>query len=162
MKKIFIVLVTVATMFAQNVFAQSKPQMTEEQRAAERAKREQLMQARLTLLKSELQLNDEQIAKFEPVYRRYRSEVRRVTDLNKEARIKKELITNENALKVLSARLSNNILTSTVKQRYIMLFAEVIEPLKVMKLYRIDEKVTREARKIVKNGVQSPANNAKK
>ena len=136
--------------------------MTEEQRAAERAKREQLMQARLTLLKSELQLNDEQIAKFEPVYRRYRSEVRRVTDLNKEARIKKELITNENALKVLSARLSNNILTSTVKQRYIMLFAEVIEPLKVMKLYRIDEKVTREARKIIKNGEQSPAENAKK
>lgn len=162
MKKIFIVLVTVATMFAQNVFAQSKPQMTEEQRAAERAKREQLMQARLTLLKSELQLNDEQIAKFEPVYRRYRSEVRRVTDLNKEARIKKELITNENALKVLSARLSNNILTSTVKQRYIVLFAEVLEPLKVMKLYRIDEKVTREARKIVKNGVQSPATSAKK
>lgn len=162
MKKIFIVLVAVATMFAQNVFAQSKPQMTEEQRAAERAKREQLMQARLTLLKSELQLNDEQIAKFEPVYRRYRSEVRRVTESNKEARIKKELITNENALKVLSARLSNNILTSTVKQRYIALFAEVLEPLKVMKLYRIDEKVTREARKIVKNGVQSPADNAKK
>lgn len=162
MKKIFIVLVAVATMFAQNVSAQSKPQMTEEQRAAERAKREQLMQARLTLLKSELQLNDEQIAKFEPVYRRYRSEVRRVTDLNKEARIKKELITNENALKVLSARLSNNILTSTVKQRYIALFAEVLEPLKVMKLYRIDEKVTRDARKIVKNGVQSPATNAKK
>ena len=162
MKKIFIVLVAVATLFAQNVFAQSKPQMTEEQRAAARAKREQLMQACLTLLKGELQLNDEQIAKFEPVYRRYRLEVRRVTESNKEARIKKELITNENALKVLSARLSNNILTSTVKQRYIALFAEVLEPLKVMKLYRIDEKVTREARKIVKNGVQSPATSAKK
>ena len=150
MKKIFVLLVAIATMFAQDVFAQEKPQLSDEQKAAAKAKREQLMQTRLELLKTELQLTDEQLAKFEPVYRRYRGEIQRVTGSNKEARIKKEQITNENALSVVSARLANNVLTSTVKQRYIMLFADVIEPLKVMKLYNVDEKVSREASKIMK------------
>ena len=150
MKKIFVLLVVVATMFAQDVFAQDKPQMTDEQKAAAKAKREQLMQTRLELLKTELELNDEQLAKFEPVYRRYRGEIQRVTGPNKEARMKKDQITNENALAVVSARLANNILTSTVKQRYILLFADVIEPLKVKKLYDVDEKVSREANKIMK------------
>ena len=150
MKKIFVLLVAIATLFAQDVFAQAKPQVSEEQKAAAKAKREQLMQTRLELLKTELQLNDEQLAKFEPVYRRYRGEIQRVTGANKEARMKKDQITNENALLVVSARLANDVFTTTVKQRYVMLFAEVIEPLQLMKLYRIDEKISREAHKILK------------
>ena len=150
MKKIFVLMVAIATLFAQDVFAQAKPQVSEEQKAAAKAKREQLMQTRLELLKTELQLNDEQLAKFEPVYRRYRGEIQRVTGANKEARMKKDQITNENALLVVSARLANDIFTTTVKQRYVMLFAEVIEPLQLMKLYRIDEKISREAHKILK------------
>ena len=150
MKKILVLLVTIVTLFAQDVFAQAKPQVSEEQKAAAKAKREQLMQTRLELLKTELQLNDEQLAKFEPVYRRYRGEIQRVTGANKEARMKKDQITNENALLVVSARLANDVFTTTVKQRYVMLFAEVIEPLQLMKLYRIDEKISREANKILK------------
>jgi uncharacterized membrane protein len=150
MKRIFVLLVAIATMFAQNVFAQERPQMTEEQKAIHKAQREQLMQTRLELLKTELQLNDEQLAKFEPVYRRYRGEIQRVTGANKEARMKKDQITNENALLVVSARLASDVLTTTVKQRYVMLFAEVIEPLQLMKLYRVDEKISREAHKVMK------------
>ena len=157
MKKIFVLLVALATMFAQDAFAQEKPRPTEDQRAAAKEKREQLMQTRLELLKTELQLNDEQLAKFEPIYRRYRGEIQRVTGPNKEARLKKDQITNENALKVVSARLANNILTSTVKQRYIFLFADVLEPLKVKKLYDVDEKVSREAHKIMKYRQQAAA-----
>lgn len=162
MKKIFVLLVALATMFAQDAFAQDKPQLTEEQKAAAKQKREQLMQTRLELLKTELQLTDEQSAKFEPIYRRYRGEIQRVTGSNKEARIKKEQITNENALKVVSARLANNILTSTVKQRYLWLFADVIEPLQVKKLYDVDEKVSREAHKIMKYRQQATQMDAKK
>lgn len=152
MKRFFVVLVAIATMFAQNAFAieQDKSSMSEEQRAAAKEKREQLMQTRLELLKTELELTDEQFAKFDPTYRKYRLEIQRVTSMNKDARMKKEQITNENALKVVSARLANQIYTSTVKQRYIMIFAEVIEPLQIMKLYRVDEKVSREASKIMK------------
>ena len=150
MKKIFALLVAIATMFAQDAFAQQKPQTTDAQKAAAKAKREQLMQTRLELLKAELQLNDEQLAKFEPVYRRYRGEIQRVTGANKEARMKKDQITNENALLVVSARLANDVLTTTVKQRYVMLFAEVIEPLQLMKLYKVDEKISREAHKVMK------------
>ena len=150
MKKIFVLLVALATMFAQDAFAQERPRMTEEQREAAKEKREQLMQTRLELLKTELQLNDEQLAKFEPVYRRYRGEIQRVTGANKEARMKKDQITNENALLVVSARLANDVLTTTVKQRYVMLFAEVIEPLQLMKLYKVDEKISREAHKVMK------------
>lgn len=149
MKKIFVLLVAVATMFAQDVFAQNSA-TTEQSRDEAKARREQLMLTRLELLKTELQLTDAQLAKFEPVYRKYRAEIQKVTAMNKEARTKRDQITNENALVVLSARLSNNILTSTVKQRYILIFAEVIEPLQVMKLYRVDEKISREAHKIMK------------
>ena len=162
MKKIFVLLVALATMFAQDAFAQDKPQLTEEQKAAAKQKREQLMQTRLELLKTELQLTDEQSAKFEPIYRRYRGEIQRVTGSNKEARIKRDQITNENALKVVSARLANNILTSTVKQRYLLLFADVIEPLQVKKLYDVDEKVSREAHKIMKYRQQATQMDAKK
>lgn len=161
MKKIFVLLVALATMFAQDAFAQDKPQLTEEQKAAAKQKREQLMQTRLELLKTELQLTDEQSAKFEPIYRRYRGEIQRVTGSNKEARIKRDQITNENALKVVSARLANNILTSTVKQRYLWLFADVIEPLQVKKLYDVDEKVSREAHKIMKYRQQATQMDAK-
>ena len=145
MKKIFVVLVAVATMFAQE-----NSKLTEEQRSEQKAKREQLMLTRLELLKAELALTDEQFAKFDPVYRKYRMEVQRVTSVNRDARMKKSEITNENALRVVSARLANQILTATVKQNYLFIFAEVLEPLKVMKLYSVDEKVSREAMKIMK------------
>lgn len=162
MKKIIVLLVAVAAMFTQNLFAQEKTAMTEAQKAAAKEKREQLMQTRLELLKTELQLSSEQFAKFDPVYRKYRQEIQRVTSMNKDARMKKEQITNDNALKVVSARLANQILTSTVKQRYLLVFAEVIEPLQVMTLYRVDEKVSREAAKIMKYRQTAEGSEAKK
>ncbi len=157
MKKIFVVLVAVAAIFAQDAFAKERPQMTEEQKAAAKEKREQLMQARLELLKAELQLTDEQMVKFEPVYRKYRQEINRVTASNKDARMKKDQITNDNALRVVSARLSNQIHTATVKQSYLFSFAEVITPLQVLKLYQVDEKISREAHKVVKYRQSAPA-----
>ena len=156
MKKIFVVLVAVFAIFAQDAFAQEQPKMTEEQKAAAKAKRELLMQARVELLKAELKLTDEEMTKFEPIYRRYRQEINRVTASNKDARMKKELITNENALRVVSARLSNQILTATVKQNYLFSFSEVITPLQLMKLYQVDEKVSREAHKVVKYRQSAP------
>jgi hypothetical protein len=150
MKKILVLLVAVATMFAQDVFAQSEL-TAEQKKAAAKAKREELMQTRLQLLKEELKLTDEQFLKFDPVYRKYRQEIQKVTSMNKEARIKKDLITNENALKVVSARLANDALNTAVKQRYVYIFAEVIEPLQVMKLYRVEGKISREANKIMKS-----------
>lgn len=150
MKKIIVLLALFVAMFAQETYAQ-QTLTPEQKKEAAKAKREQLMQIRLDLLKEELQLTPEQLAKFDPVYRRYRSEIKRVTSMNKEARTKKANITNENALKVVSARLSNDILTTAVKQRYLYLFAETIEPLQVMKLYRVDSRISREANKILKN-----------
>lgn len=150
MKRIFVLMMAVATLFAQDVVAQQQTAVNEAQKGEHKAKREELMQARLDLLKTELTLTDEQMTKFDPVYRKYRSEIQMVTKSNRDARVKKENITNENALKVLSARLANQILTATVKQRYLMVFAEVIEPLQVMKLYKVDEKISREAHKVIK------------
>ena len=154
MKKILVLMVVVATMFAQDVMAQQKPQMTEEQRAASKARREQLMQTRLQMLKEELKLTDEQLVKFDPIYREFRKEVQRVT--NRDSRVKKEDLTNENALKVISARLANQVTTATVKQRYLLIFAEVIEPLQIEKLYRVDQCISREAHKIVKYANAQP------
>lgn len=144
MKKIIsIVIAIIAMMFVQDVFAQAKPQSD-----ADKAKKEQLMQARLGMLKDELKLTDAQAAKFEPIYREYRKEMSKVVD-NKTARTKKEEMTNDNALKVIATRLSNTINTSSLKQRYIYIFAEVLEPLQIEKLYRIDDRIAKEARKVV-------------
>ncbi|MBQ1224455.1 MAG: hypothetical protein IIX82_00670 [Alistipes sp.] len=154
MKKIIVLFVAVATMFAQDAMAQQKPQMTEEQRAASKARREQVMQTRLQMLQEELKLTEAQYAKFEPIYRAYLKEVLRVS--NRDARVKKEELTNENALKVISARLANQITNATVKQRYLLIFAEVIEPLQIEKLYRVDQRIAREAHKIVKYAGAQP------
>lgn len=142
-KMISIVITIIAMMFVQDVFAQAKPQTD-----ADKAKKEQLMQTRLGMLKDELKLTDAQAVKFEPIYREYRKEMSRVVD-NKIARTKKEEMTNDNALKVIATRLSNTINTSSLKQRYIYIFAEVLEPLQIEKLYRIDDRIAKEARKVV-------------
>ena len=139
MKKIIIVAIfAVASLFVANVTAQPAH--------PDKAAVEQIMNTRLEMLKNELKLTDAQYTAFEPVYREYRKVLSRVTD--KSSRVKKEDLTNENALKVISARLSNTINTSSVK--YLFVFAEVIEPLQIEKLYRIDDRISKEARKIVK------------
>lgn len=145
MKKMILTAVFVLTaMLAQNVFAQENTTNADDAKA----KREQLMQTRLNMLKNELNLTDAQFEKFEPVYRAYRKDMSRVVD-NKTARVKKEEITNDNALKVITVRLSNNINSSSLKQRYLFLFAEVIEPVQIEKLYRIDDRISKEARKVM-------------
>ena len=145
MKKIFVVAIfAVASLFVANATAQ-----TAKAEKVDKAVLEQIMNTRLEMLKNELKLTDAQYTAFEPVYREYRKVLQRVTD-NKSARVKKDGLTNENALKVVAARLSNTINTSSVKQKYLFIFAEVIEPLQIEKLYRIDDRISKEARKVVK------------
>lgn len=142
MKKIiFVAMFAFALLFVVDVTAQTAEK-------SGKAIAEQTMDTRLKMLKDELKLTDAQYLAFEPVYREYRKILGRVTD-QKLARTKREELTNENALKVVSARLSNTINTSSVKQKYLFIFAEVIEPLQIEKLYRIDDRISKEARKIV-------------
>lgn len=143
-KMIYVVLFAVLATFAQDVMAQPKKGAANDEL---KAKSEALMNTRLQMIKDELQLTDEQNAAFEPVYREYRKVLGRVSD--KGARVKKEDLTNENVLKVMSIRLSNTINTASVKQKYLWIFAEIIEPLQIEKLYRIDDRIAKEARKIV-------------
>ena len=143
-KMIYVVLFALMAIFAQDVNAQSKSEVSKEEA---KVKSEALMNTRLGMIKDELQLTDAQFAAFEPVYREYRKAVGRVSD--KGARVKKEDLTDENVLKVMSIRLSNTINTASVKQKYLWIFAEIIEPMQIEKLYRIDDRIAREARKIV-------------
>ena len=63
MKKMFVVAMTVIAAFAfQSAFAQA-PAKTDAEKAAAKAKQEQIMQTRLQLLKDELKLDDAQFAK---------------------------------------------------------------------------------------------------
>ncbi|MBE6193320.1 MAG: hypothetical protein J6K33_02270 [Alistipes sp.] len=143
-KMIYVVLFALMAIFAQDVNAQSKSEVSKEEA---KVKSEALMNTRLEMIKDELQLTDAQFAAFDPVYREYRKAVGRVSD--KGARVKKEDLTDENVLKVMSIRLSNTINTASVKQKYLWIFAEIIEPMQIEKLYRIDDRIAREARKIV-------------
>ena len=142
-KMIYVALFAIMATFAQSAMAQPTQQSKDEHKA----KIEQIMTTRLSMLKDELSLTEAQYTAFEPVYREYRKVLQRVTD-NKSARVKKEELTNDNALKVISVRLSNNINTASVKQKYLFIFAEVIEPLQIEKLYRIDDRISKEARKV--------------
>ena len=143
-KMIYVVLFAIMAFFAQDVNAQPQKDVSKDEA---KAKSEALMNTRLGMIKDELQLTDAQFAAFEPVYREYRKAVGRVSD--KGARVKKEDLTDENVLKVMSIRLSNTINTASVKQKYLWIFAEIIEPMQIEKLYRIDDRIAREARKIV-------------
>ncbi|MBQ9137465.1 MAG: hypothetical protein IJX65_02380 [Alistipes sp.] len=143
MKKIiYVAIFAVMALFAQDALAQAK-----NPKEVNKAKHEELMNTRLQMLKDELKLTDVQYVAFEPVYREYRKTIAKVAD-NKGAKVRKEELTNENALKVAATRLSNTINTSSVKQKYLWIFAEVIEPLQVEKLYRIEDRISREARKV--------------
>lgn len=147
MKKMLLtVLAIVAVMLSSDVFAQAPK--SEAEKAAIKARNEELMQTRLAMIKDELQLTDDQYVKFEPVYREYRRTIKNVCD-NKTARVKREELTNENALKVISARLYNQLNTASVKQKYLLVFAEIIEPLQIEKLYRVDDRLAKEARKVL-------------
>ena len=143
-KMIYVVLFAIMAFFAQDVNAQPQKDVSKDEA---KAKSEALMNTRLGMIKDELQLTDAQFAAFEPVYREYRKAVGRVSD--KGARVKEEDLTDENVLKVMSIRLSNTINTASVKQKYLWIFAEIIEPMQIEKLYRIDDRVAKEARKIV-------------
>lgn len=145
MKRLFLMVAAVAV----SVFTLTAQPKSEADKAAHKAKLEEMMAVRLQMLAEELKLSEAQVAAFEPVYREYRKAIGRVVD-NKAARVKKEELTNENALKVVSARLSNTLHTTAVKQKYLFVFAEVIEPLQIEKLYRVDERIAREARKVAK------------
>ena len=147
MKKMLLtVLAIVAVMLSSDTFAQAPK--SEAEKAAIKARNEELMQTRLAMIKDELQLTDDQYVKFEPVYREYRRTIKNVCD-NKTARVKREELTNENALKVISARLYNQLNTASVKQKYLLVFAEIIEPLQIEKLYRVDDRLAKEARKVL-------------
>ena len=143
-KMIYVVLFAIMAFFAQDVNAQPQKDVSKDEA---KAKSEALMNTRLEMIKDELQLTDAQFAAFEPVYREYRKAVGRVSDMG--ARVRKEDLTSDNVLKVMSIRLSNTINTASVKQKYLWIFAEIIEPMQIEKLYRIDDRVAKEARKIV-------------
>lgn len=143
MKKfVFVAIFALVSLFVTDVVAQNAE--------SKKAVMEQIMNSRLQMLKSELKLTDAQYAAFEPLYREYRKSLGRVAD-SKLSRTKPNELTNENALQVVSARLANTINTASVKQRYLLAFAEVIEPLQVEQLYRIDERISKEARKMIRN-----------
>ena len=148
MKKIFAILaIVIATMFTESTYAQTA-QRSEAESAAVKARAELIMQTRLQMLADELKLSETQKTEFEPVYRKYRKEIQRVT--TRDGHVKKEEINNDNALIVLSARLNNQINTASVKQRYLHIFSKVINPMQIMTLYSVDERISREARKVVK------------
>ena len=142
MKKIvFVAFFAVASLFVADVTAQEQPVK------GNKVDGEKLMTTRLEMLKNELEMTDAQYVAFEPLYREYRKALGRVSD--KGARVKREELNNDNVLKVISIRLSNTINTASVKQKYLWAFAEIIEPMQIEKLYRIDDRISKEARKIV-------------
>ena len=141
MKKLFLMVVCVVM---ATLAVSAQPQAKSD---ADKAHMEQMAQTRLEILKDELKLTDAQFVAFEPVYREYRKALHRVVD-RKTVRVKKDELTNENALQVVSARLANNAATAAVKQQFLLKFAAVIEPLQVEQLYRVDDRVAREARKV--------------
>lgn len=110
--------------------------------------KELLMKTRIEMLVKELGIPQEKVSGFATIYKAYRKDISKVA-VHKEARLKKADITNDNAVNVITARLMNTIATSSVKQKYINDFITVIEPLQIEKLYRIDDRIAKDARKLI-------------
>lgn len=145
MKKVIVVVVfVVASLYSQDVVAQRQVGGM----ASNKAKSEEMMNTRLQMIKNELKLTDKQFVAFEPIYREYRKTLGRVSN-QKHARVKKEDITNQNALKIISVRLSNTINVASVKQQYLWHFADVLEPVQINKLYNLEDRLAKEARKMI-------------
>lgn len=114
-----------------------------------KANQEELLAKRIEMLTAELGLGEDSAAEFEQIYRAYRKDIRMVAT-NKKSRVKPENITNENAIEYLQAKFMNNIAMTTVKQNYINEFLRVLTPVQIEKMYRIDDKIANEARKILR------------
>jgi hypothetical protein len=143
MRRLFLVIVSTAMFVTASAQTEGS-----EAKMSNKERQEQIMQVRLDLLRTELELEDEVFEEFATIYRKFRSDIQRVT--TSVANVKRANLTNENALKVVAARLHNQINTASVKQRYLFIFADVLEPLQIEKLYRIEGRISSEARKIIK------------
>ncbi|MBQ0081545.1 MAG: hypothetical protein KBS95_08385 [Alistipes sp.] len=139
MRKIVLILAIIFWWFSAQAQEQSKV-----------VDKELLLKTRIDMLVKELAIPAEKIQEFGTIYKAYRKDISKVA-VHKEAKLRKTEITNDNAAKVITARLMNTIATSSVKQKYINDFIAVIEPLQLEKLYRIDERIARDARKLLQS-----------
>ena len=137
--------------FAQNVQPQAKPekhQLTEEQKAKMKEQQE-LLNIRLQIIKGELKLTDVQFEKFAPVYREYNK-------VSRFCHVQSEKLDMANATKrdinaAIKARLDNTINMAMVRKTYILIFEEVITPKQLLKLYKIEDELIKQAREEYKN-----------
>ena len=132
--------------FAQEPQAQTKqtkPELTEEQKA-KMQERKEMFEIRTQIIKEELKLTDEQFEKFVPIYRNYS----RVKQFNavKHKKIDWETATRQEMNDAIKANLDNVINTAMVRKSYILLFEEAISPRQVNKLYKIEKNLSKKAR----------------
>ncbi|HIW53016.1 MAG TPA: hypothetical protein H9919_06320 [Candidatus Alistipes excrementipullorum] len=108
------------------------------------AEKKELMDAKLQIIKAELALTDEQFNKFAPIYRQYSRNIdfnrRRAGRINLETASKQEI--NE----YLKNRIDNSINVGMVRKVYIQIFERVLTPQQVVKLYSMDNRLSRQAR----------------
>lgn len=145
MKKIGIALLVVMALSALSAISVSAQDGNGNNAAA----KEEFMQARLKLIYAEFSLSQEQQVKFEQIYRSYRHDVQKAAT-HRAAKVKKESVTEETAHEYLCAKLMNQISTSAVKLKYVCQFETVLSSMQVEQLYRIDDRIAREAKKMLK------------
>lgn len=141
-------ILSIAVLAAALVFSASLA-TAQEKNPNQAQNKEAFFQARLKLIAQEMQLSEETVQKLEPIYRAYRNDIQHAA-FHRGAKIRKENVNEQNAHEYLCGRLMNNIATSSVKLKYVQQFEEVITPIQIEKLYRIEDKLGKEARKLLK------------
>lgn len=151
MKRIIIsILLTVAVAgfsFAQEPAqaTQEKTKMTEEQKRAKMEQTKEVMNLRLQIIKEELSLSDEQFEKFSPIYHEYNRNIN--SSREKSPKIDIETASAKDINAKLRARFDNQVNTAVVRKTYIIIFEKVITPQQLYKLYSVEDKLIRQARK---------------
>ena len=148
MKRVFmsiLLIVAVAGIaFAQAPQTQAENPTKIEGQGAQHAEKKELMDIRLQIIKTELELSDEVFVKFAPIYRQYYHNLN--FNRTKSQKIDIETATRKDINDHLKARYDNQISMAMVHKTYIFIFERVLTPQQLYKLYSIDGKLTKMAR----------------
>lgn len=138
---ISMLLVFAAAQFAFAQQAQPKP-ATDKEKA--RAEQRAFMDAKLDIIKNQLELTGEQFEKFAPIYREYTRNIN--SNRRKTGKIDVATASKQEINEYLRNRIDNNINVGMVRKVYIQIFERVLTPQQLYKLYKIDDKLSRQAR----------------
>lgn len=106
---------------------------------------ERITQAKLAEIQRALNLNEAEMSKLAPVYKRYEAELNELSSpgQGKLLGANADSLSTEEADRIINTRLDNAIRIGTIRKKYYAEFRAVLDPQQVMRLYQSEAKLRR-------------------